>query len=108
DHIAVMDLIAAGKAALNGDDDLSLAATLKSPLFGFDDDDLLALAPERKASLAGVLADRAEEKYRDASRRLAGWRARARALSPYDFYARLLGEEGGKRALLRRLGLEAA
>ncbi|HLJ72738.1 MAG TPA: UvrD-helicase domain-containing protein, partial [Roseiarcus sp.] len=107
DHIAVMDLLAAGKAALNADDDLSLAAVLKSPLFGFNDDDLIALAPERKAPLADALAESVEEKHRGAARRLALWRERAQALSPYDFYARLLGEEGGKRAMLGRLGPEA-
>jgi ATP-dependent helicase/nuclease subunit A len=108
DHIAVMDLVAAGKAALNPDDDLSLAATLKSPLIGLDDDDLIALAPNRKASLAQALADHPDEKYRAISRRLDAWRERARILEPYDFYARLLGEEGGRRAMLRRLGPEAS
>ncbi|HLH50677.1 MAG TPA: double-strand break repair helicase AddA [Roseiarcus sp.] len=107
DHIAVMDLMAAGKAALNADDDLSLAAALKSPLFGFSDDDLIALAPERKASLADALVESLDDRHRAAARRLALWRERARALSPYDFYARLLGEEGGKRAMLGRLGPEA-
>jgi ATP-dependent helicase/nuclease subunit A len=107
EHIAVMDLVAAGKAALSEDDDLALAAALKSPLFGFDDDDLIALAPQRKGSLAGALAAHEGEKYRAAARQLALWRERARALTPYDFYARLLGEEGGKRAMLGRLGPEA-
>jgi ATP-dependent helicase/nuclease subunit A len=107
DHIAVMDLVAAGKAALSADDDLSLAEALKSPLIGFDDDDLIALAPERKGSLAQALAEHPDEKYRAVSRRLATWRRRANSLSPYDFYARLLGEEGGRRAMLRRLGPEA-
>ena len=44
DHIAVMDLIAAGRAALLPDDDLTLASALKSPLIGLDDDALLKLA----------------------------------------------------------------
>jgi ATP-dependent helicase/nuclease subunit A len=107
DHIAVMDLVAAGKAALSADDDLALASTLKSPLFGFDDDDLIALAPQRTGSLADALAEHRCEKYRAASRRLAAWRDRARAASPFDFYARLLGEDGGKRLMLARLGPEA-
>src|SRR5579863_119412 len=106
-HIAVMDLIAAGKAALTFDDDLSLAATLKSPLFGFDDDDLIELCPRRRGALAGALAAHTKETYRVAARRLALWRQRARSLSPYDFYARLLGEEGARRAMLARLGPEA-
>jgi ATP-dependent helicase/nuclease subunit A len=107
DHIAVMDLVTAGSAALSLDDDLSLATTLKSPLFGFDDDDLIGLAPGRKGSLAEALAARSEDKYRAAWRRLETWRERARSHTPYDFYARILGEEGARRAMLSRLGPEA-
>ena len=51
DHIAVHDLVALGRAALLPQDDLTLASVLKSPFFGFDDDDLIALAPGRRASL---------------------------------------------------------
>ncbi|HEX9169536.1 MAG TPA: 3'-5' exonuclease, partial [Roseiarcus sp.] len=43
-----------------------------------------------------------------AARLLAGWQTRARALSPFEFYALLLGEEGGRQALIGRLGPEAA
>jgi ATP-dependent helicase/nuclease subunit A len=35
DHIAVQDLMAIGRIVLQPDDDLSLAALLKSPVFGF-------------------------------------------------------------------------
>ena len=42
-----MDLIALGRFALLPDDDLTLAALLKTPLIGLDDDDLLAIAPNR-------------------------------------------------------------
>ena len=55
-HIAVMDLVAAGRAALLPQDDLSLACVLKSPLFGFTDDDLILLAPGRKGALIAALA----------------------------------------------------
>jgi ATP-dependent helicase/nuclease subunit A len=61
-HIAVMDLIAAGHAALLPQDDLTLAAVLKSPLIGFDDDDLLRLAPNRKSSLFAALGHSGEPK----------------------------------------------
>jgi ATP-dependent helicase/nuclease subunit A len=108
DHIAVMDLIAAGRAALLPDDDLTLASALKSPLVGFDDDTLLKLAAERSGSLADALMGADEGPALEAARRLAGWRERAKALSPFAFYARLLGEDGGRRALIGRLGPEAA
>jgi ATP-dependent helicase/nuclease subunit A len=107
DHIAVMDLIAAGRAALGEDDDLSLAAVLKSPLIGLDDGDLLEIAPRRAGTLAAALAARGEPRFVEAAAKIARWRARAR-LAPYDFYARLIGGDGGRRALLGRLGPEAA
>jgi ATP-dependent helicase/nuclease subunit A len=107
DHIAVMDLMAAGRAALREDDDLSLAALLKSPLIGLDDDALLALAPERTGTLAEALAGSDEPRFTAAHRLIERWRLRA-TLSPFDFYARLMGVDGGRRALLGRLGPEAA
>ena len=56
DHIAVLDLLALADVMLMPADDLQLAACLKSPLFGFDDEDLLALAPRRRSSLWQALA----------------------------------------------------
>jgi ATP-dependent helicase/nuclease subunit A len=108
DHIAVMDLIAAGRATLLPDDDLTLACALKSPLIGFDDDALMKIAARRSGSLAEALAAADEGIAQEAARRLAEWRARAKALSPFAFYAVLLGQDGGRRALIGRLGPEAA
>ncbi len=47
EHIAVMDLMALADALLLPDDDLALATVLRSPLFGFNDDDLFAIAWDR-------------------------------------------------------------
>ena len=107
EHIAVLDLVAAGRAALLPDDDLNLAALLKSPLIGFDDDDLLAIAPERPASLFEALGAASAAKFTAARQQIEAWRSRA-AQSPVAFYAGLLGEDGGRRALEARLGPEAA
>jgi ATP-dependent helicase/nuclease subunit A len=108
EHIAVMDLIAAGRAALTPDDDLALACVLKSPLLGLGEDDLFKLAAGRQRPLASALAASILPCAQEAARRLAIWRDRARTLTPYAFYARLLGEEGGRKALLSRLGNDAA
>ncbi|MGC2051678.1 MAG: double-strand break repair helicase AddA [Methylovirgula sp.] len=105
-HIAVMDLMAAGRAALLPQDDLTLAAVLKSPLLGLDDEDLLEIAPARCGSLFDALGASLEARHQTPYATILGWRERA-ALSPFDFYARLLGEEGGRRALQARLGPEA-
>jgi ATP-dependent helicase/nuclease subunit A len=108
DHIAVMDLIAVGRAALLPDDDLTLASVLKSPLVGLDEDTLRELAAKRSGSLAEALAASDGLFAAQAARSLAVWRRRAQALSPFSFYALLLGEDGGRQALAGRLGPEAA
>ena len=99
-----MDLIAAGRAALLPDDDMTLASVLKSPLIGLDEDTLLELAARRSGSLAEALAASDDLFAAKAARSLAVWRNRARALSPFAFYALLLGKDGGRRALAGRLG----
>ncbi len=108
EHIAVMDLIAAGRAALSPDDDLTLACALKSPLIGLDDDDLFGLAARRSGSLIAALESARDGRAAEAAQKLAIWRARVKTLTPYGFYARILGEDGGRRALLGRLGPDAA
>src|SRR5476651_2327384 len=99
-----MDLVATGRAALSPDDDLALACALKSPLLGLDGNDLIALAPSRAGSLAQALANASDRRLVEAHRRLEAWRHRARCLSPFAFYARVLGEDGGRKAFLSRLG----
>ncbi len=106
-HIAVMDLVAAGRAALSPADDFTLACVLKSPLIGLDDADLIALAPLRRGTLIGALGASNEPRHRAAHARLEGWRDLSAWLTPFAFYTRLLGADGGRRALLGRLGPEA-
>ena len=106
-HIAVMDLLAAARAALAPDDDYSLACALKSPLCGLDDDDLIALAPRRPGNLDAVLRASPEPRHAQAAARIAHWRAIAGQARPFDFFSRLLGADGGRRAFLARLGAEA-
>jgi ATP-dependent helicase/nuclease subunit A len=65
-HIAVMDLAAAGRAALLPRDDLSVACVLKSPLFGLTDADLIAVAPRREGSLIDALAQSPDPRHREA------------------------------------------
>jgi ATP-dependent helicase/nuclease subunit A len=106
-HIAVMDLCALARAVLLPQDDLTLATLLKSPLIGLDDDDLIALAPQRKGSLWEALKGAEKETHRDAAARIETWRAAALRLSPFDFFAQALGPDGGRKRLVARLGAEA-
>ncbi|MGD9542920.1 MAG: double-strand break repair helicase AddA [Methylocystis sp.] len=107
EHIAVHDLIALGRAALLPEDDLTVASVLKSPFFGFDDDDLIALAPGRRASLVEALAQSEDARPRQAAERLQRLRRDAAELAPFDFYSRVLGPDGGRAQLVAQLGGEA-
>ncbi|MFO1103874.1 MAG: double-strand break repair helicase AddA [Methylocystis sp.] len=107
DHIAVHDLIALGRAARLPQDDLTLASVLKSPFFGFDDDDLIALAPGRRASLIEALAESEDPLCRAAAERLQRLRGDAAERAPFDFYSHVLGSDGGRAQLVARLGGEA-
>ncbi|TYC49435.1 double-strand break repair helicase AddA [Rhodobacterales bacterium] len=113
DHIAVKDLAALGHFLLLPEDDLSLAAVLKSPLFDLVDEDLLEIGRDtaeksRPGTLWQMLVKRSDEseKWRKVRARLEDWRARADFVPPYEFYARLLGADGGRRAFRARLGVE--
>ncbi len=106
-HLAVLDLIAAGEVALLQRDDLTLACVLKSPLIGLGEDDLMELAPGRSGSLWRALRASPKPEHEEAVRRIVEWRKRA-GETPFLFYARILGAQGGRSALLARLGPEAA
>ena len=111
DQIAVQDLMALGDVLTLPEDDLALAAVLKSPLIGLDDDDLLALAPKRQGSLWQRARWRARHRIRGlraAAAMLRRWRARADQVPPFELYAGLLDGEGGRARMLARLGAEAA
>ena len=104
-HIAVNDLVALGRVALLPGDDLTLATVLKSPLVGLDDDDLLALAPQRTGSLNDALSS--DESRRAAAQKIETLRRDAATLAPFEFYSKALGPDGGRRRLVARLGPEA-
>jgi ATP-dependent helicase/nuclease subunit A len=109
EHIAIIDLMNLADALLLPQDDLALAVALKSPLFGLDDDDLFKIAWQRKGSLRAALAERAaaDGRLRDALWRLEQCERRFASETPFAFYAWLLGGDGGRARILRRLGHEA-
>jgi ATP-dependent helicase/nuclease subunit A len=109
-HLAVMDLLALADALLLRGDDLALATVLKGPFFGFDDDALFGLAWRRGGTLWAALKARAGEApcYAAAATTLDRLAVLARHETPFAFYARLLGPEGGREQILARLGPEAA
>jgi ATP-dependent helicase/nuclease subunit A len=110
EHIAVMDLLALADALLLPQDDLALATVLKSPLFGLDEEALFGLAHGRRGSLLNALRAQAgtDPVMAEAAARFDRLTAAAERETPFAFYARLLGREGGRRRLMARLGAEAA
>ena len=109
EHIAIMDLLALADALLLPDDDLALATVLKSPLFGFDEDQLFRLAANRSGTLRAALEAKADEEplFAQAKAQLDHLAKMALRETPFTFYARLLNAEGGRKCMLARLGNEA-
>jgi ATP-dependent helicase/nuclease subunit A len=111
EQLAVMDLMALGDFLLLPEDDLTLAAVLKGPLFGFDDDRLFKLCHGRSGRLwAALNACAAAEPggpEDGAAEELKSLLARTDFVGPYALFAELLGARGGRRKLVARLGHDA-
>jgi ATP-dependent helicase/nuclease subunit A len=114
EHIAFQDLLALGRFARFAEDDLTLAALLRSPFCAVNESGLYALAQGRGGPLWRVLQARQGERaeWGQAVAFLNWARGVAEARAPFDFYGRVLArldEEGVsmKRRFLTRLGREA-
>jgi ATP-dependent helicase/nuclease subunit A len=117
DQLAVQDLLAVLGVLLLPEDDLTLASVLKSPLIGFDEDELFALAQARPGLLWSALRDAALDGDRRADSvvtYLSALRREADLLAPYALLQQVLDTPcpadpagSGRRALLARLGEEA-
>ncbi len=105
-ELAVRDIAALLRFLALPEDDLSLAAALKSPLFGWTEQMLYTLAQTRpdKTYLWAALR-RAD--HPETLAILDDLRDRADYLRPYDLINRILTRHGGRVALLARLGPEA-
>ncbi len=108
-HIAVLDLMMLADAILLAQDDLALACALKSPLFGLNDDHLMALAINRTGTLRDALlgAPHGDPVIVQAARRFKSCSERAAQDTVFGFYAWLLGGDGGRARILQRLDTEA-
>lgn len=111
EQIAVRDVMALGDFLTLPEDDLSLAEVLKSPIFAFDDEDLIALAPGRgRRTLWKALLDAAttdNPRYATAADTLKRWRKLADFAPPYEFFARLFDVDKVRDKLISRLGPDA-
>jgi ATP-dependent helicase/nuclease subunit A len=114
-HIAFQDLLVLARFCLYPNDDLTLAALLRSPFCDIDEDSLYALAQGRDGHLWAALEHRAgEQAVWSAAHAFLSWaQACAVRLSPFDFYGRVLNRldangRSMRARLLTRLGAEAA
>jgi len=103
--LAIKDLLAAVRVAVQREDDLSLASLLVSPLFGWSQDELYRV----RTSQRGTLIDAVRAKGDPATvAALDDILNRADFITPYRFLEHILtGPLDGRRKLLERLGHEA-
>ena len=107
-ELAVRDIAALLNFLATPEDDLSLAAALRSPLFGWSEGQIYSLAKPREQGkyLWTALRERAEE-HASTLVILNDLRRHADFLRPYDLIERLLTRHDGRRRLIGRLGQEA-
>ncbi|MFZ1469803.1 MAG: double-strand break repair helicase AddA [Paracoccaceae bacterium] len=106
EELAVKDILALLSFLDTQDDDLSLAAVLRSPLFGLTEDALYRLAHGRKGFLWEAL--RNDDGLTPVRVILDDLRDHAEFLRPHELIERILTRHDGRRLLLGRLGEEAA
>lgn len=109
DPLAVADLLALARFALQPGDDLTLAALLVSPFIGLDHDRLFALADARPASLWERVVASTDPEVIKACTWLRQVLRFADFAAPYEFFERILSDQalGGRARLLARLGEQA-
>jgi ATP-dependent helicase/nuclease subunit A len=107
-ELAVKDITSLLAFLALPEDNLALAEALKSPIFGWNEQDLYDLAHKRKAGnyLGAELRKRSSE-FPQTMSILDDLEKQADFLRPYDLIERLLVRHGGRHKLLARLGVEA-
>jgi ATP-dependent helicase/nuclease subunit A len=106
--LAVQDLLAAARFAIQPLDDLNLASLLVSPLVGWTQDELFVAAHDRRGALWPHLRALGAAAPGGAVALLDDLLDQADYLTPHAFLERLLsGPVQGRRKLMARLGLEA-
>ncbi|WP_327754679.1 double-strand break repair helicase AddA [Sphingobium sp. SJ10-10] len=104
--LAVRDLLAALRFAVQPEDDLNLAALLVSPLIGWTQDALMDRLINRRTGLWQHLTQTLDDMLLEPLRQLLG---QADFTTPYRYLEAILsGPMDGRRRLIERLGSEAA
>jgi len=109
-QLPVMDLLALVRFVLLPEDDLNLAALLRSPLLGLSEEDLMKVAIGREGTLWSSLK---KSSFNAAHEYLSAKLGEADASTPFAFLSRALNApcpanaQSGRKALWVRLGDEA-
>lgn len=106
-ELAVKDLQALLTFLATPDDNLSLAAVLRSPLFGLTEAELFDLAHDRPDPQLWASLARRQNDFPEVFEVLSALRNRADFLAPFEILERVLTRYDGRRKLLARLGPEA-
>jgi ATP-dependent helicase/nuclease subunit A len=106
-ELAVKDLTALLSFLATPEDDLSLAAILRSPLFGWSEAELYDLAQPREGRFLWRELQTRTTEFPKTVETLEDLRNLADFLRPYDLLERILIRHDGWRNLLARLGPEA-
>lgn len=106
-ELAVRDIAALLSFLATPEDDLALATALKSPLFGWTEAQLYALAQGRQARYLWAQMRARAADYPAEMGMIDDLRDKADYLRPYDLIERILTRHDGRRKLLARLGTEA-
>jgi len=105
DNLAVQDMLAFAQILLFPEDDLTLAALLKSPLFNISEDKIFELCHDRKKrSLWSMLSQ--DISCCDAYELIAQFRSKVDFISPFELFSELLDARGFRRAFIGRMGEE--
>ena len=113
-ELAVRDLLALLSFLALPEDDLSLAAALRSPIFGWSEAQLYSLAngrmpkdPKKKPPYLWETLRKKRDNFPETVTILDDLRRQTDFQRPYELLERILTDHGGRRALLSRLGPEA-
>lgn len=102
EHIAIQDLLALAQFLLLPEDDLSLCCLLKSPLFGFSEEQIFELCYGRKGSVWSAL----QQSQDPAAQKLENWLAKVDFLAPFEMFSFVVEAQGGRQKFVARMGDE--
>lgn len=106
-ELAVKDLAALLSFLATPEDNLSLATVLRSPIFGWTEQQLFDLAHRRTDKYLWAALRTRSDAFPDTLAILNDLRGQTDFLRPYDLIERVLTRHDGRRKLLGRLGPEA-